>query len=810
MDGSGTERPDAAEIMADFLANGCVTNRDGEPGLPGFITEINQNAVFDAARRLSQVIRIISRQQLVGYAVENGKSCLWFKRYALGMGQPSDWTEVTSGSIEAYRTYEVRATGGGTVDYDVGTYADGDRFAGLPDVVDFTVTGTAAVWVITYGQLAEESGTAGADLFDGLADAITSTAPARGWTNEWVAHVDLIPYRNGEGTAYKPAAFADYWAQFERAHFWNHGIARNPELLDQFCYGQGLPRAVMFSEAPTGYRYANNRRWDGSSWNSVEGLFNLNQVTCDPEDDYCANFFKSCRIYEPPVQVESVLSLVEDSVSLVKVTFTGRLHSTAGESGGAPASIARDRSGWVWATIAAEPFRSVENGIRLYLLHIDSGTSLNPTTRIPGDCSLDTYFSPDTWGAIYPRFFFTKLIPKPFIDGNATQNADDTALWADVFAHLDLQIRAMTSGFIDPASSNSLNGCAVETLGESEYCQSLGHGLYAYTFESLCLQAFGGSSFHPLPSVATAETPAGQTRSDKPPGYGPMPNTLASAEVFNQFSAAVNLLTHVPVMLPMSMLSRTYHYADRIDVTDEQVDGCGSRYGETHYFGSYNGPLPAAQTLVNDSGWIATGGDPLSASNGVGLFLDYAGVQWYVQADRFVTEFKFEPTDPDSLHAIPSAWRSLLDTAAGTLFCRYDVSATPAYHATHNPCDEFTCTMHNAGVTGARCVTPTGRLEVAASPNSGLVYTVVDTSGCSEDGAWNRTAWLTPLANPEVFIVVPLLGDLLPPDPELPPGDLDAGELGVDASTDDVTINCLQLGVDDFTADSFLDADQLT
>ncbi|HYE30386.1 MAG TPA: hypothetical protein VEH27_03070, partial [Methylomirabilota bacterium] len=63
-------------------------------------------------------------------------------------------------------------------------------------------------------------------------------------------------------------------------------------------------------------------------------------------------------------------------------------------------------------------------------------------------------------------------------------------------------------------------------------------------FENLCLEAFGGRHFSMFPE---------SVRPDQPFSMGPLPNTIAYAEVFNQYVKAVNLLTTARVMLPWEL-----------------------------------------------------------------------------------------------------------------------------------------------------------------------------------------------------------------------------------------------------------------
>lgn len=82
-DGRGIDEDKAKEIGENYFSHACIENVHGNTELPPPDSTVNTNGLFDAARRLSQCIRIVPRQNFVGYEVKNGKSILYFKKNAM-------------------------------------------------------------------------------------------------------------------------------------------------------------------------------------------------------------------------------------------------------------------------------------------------------------------------------------------------------------------------------------------------------------------------------------------------------------------------------------------------------------------------------------------------------------------------------------------------------------------------------------------------------------------------------------------------------------------------------------------------------
>ena len=469
VESQGTTETGSKEVFRNYVTKGCVTNINGALSFPDAPDNINQSAIYETARRLSKNVRIIPRQQLLGYEVTDGKSILYFKRHAFNLGFV-------------------------------------DAFEGI-------------------APTAEEI------LKDANANGIRAVAPSGGWSNEWLMGVD---FKNSSGfnnntSIYRPEVYSDYFALNNRCLFQSFllrgGVLSTPypRIGHHFAGAARTSTGNKIAEAPSSWTY-------GPTDNPT---INLNQ--CDPTDSACIarrlNFFKSCRIYEPWPEIESVTSQIEGGVEVAKVTFKGRIRSTVGETLGAPATVLRTITAPIAADLKLEPFRTDENGIREYLWMQSSGEGCE--WNQPGNYALDAAtgsLPSGVVGACFPDFLFIKLIEKPFADDNTAQDAKDSPVTFDQEVAKEVYLRAICESFVDGKATSERN--CVQDLS----------GVYNYTFENLQHQAHGNQW---LPLMSKGDRP------DAPRGFWPVPNTALRAERFNQFSKAINLLTIIPLMIPM-------------------------------------------------------------------------------------------------------------------------------------------------------------------------------------------------------------------------------------------------------------------
>lgn len=687
-DGSGLDEERAKEIGDDFWRWGALINQHNTADLVSSEAAINGNAVMESARLLSKRVRLLNRHQLRAYAVENGKSVLWFTRYSHGYGlgayQPNDGppptNAVPSGGITPYVTYVVGGTAGGTVDYQAVTYAIGATFVGVTGDDAYTTAGGGAVFLASSivapppvtrpvnGDMFDGIGPATAPIASGAllpgrlyrvtgatigydtaaynagatftatavreftgsgtvyeANGIKTLAEPNSYSNEWVLGLQLKGFRDSESSLWKPGAYSDYFGLSDRCQFypvWNSSPLP-ASLNNHFAYGQKI---WLAPELPTSYRYA-----EGTNPTAT------------------VDFYKSCRIYEPCLEVlrtENVIGTGNED--LVKITLNGRLH--AHEDAIAAGDIASTffNSPAFITDLIAQTYRTDESGILYYLAHLNGKIPHLPTSWKTGDAAADSLIQtyPDhPTATCFPHFYFVKLVEKPYMDDNTTAGPSDTKLQHDTLSTAELYLRLMCEGFVDGRTSETY-GCAVGI-----------NAVYDYTWANVCFDANGLPWVPTLAATETARLDATKVRADAPKGFGAAPMTIAAAEHFNWLSRICNHLDKVRVMLPYQFESRERSGFASAAVPIFNNDGTAG--GPTGGQGYYQG-TPTVPALSFTGAW-AGGPANLAVAN--------ASVTSPSTLDTTsgVIDWRYEPTDPDAIYAIPETWRSQLATDAAAL-----------------------------------------------------------------------------------------------------------------------------------------------
>lgn len=630
-DGIGAHETEADLHSENYFRYGCLVNAAGIPGIEDPLDgSVNWNAIYDTARRWSQLVRLPRRQEFVGYEVADGQSILYFRRLAYSLSVADVWDGIAparealaNGDVAADYLYEVRE---GSIEYHGTTYEEGQRFTGI-------------FGLGTWTELDEENP---ATVHE--ADGIRATAPRQGVTNEWLLGVELAAY-DPESVVFNVEDYTDQTVPLlQRCHFYSPELATDRPLLFHTSYGQRVGiHGVLAPEIPTGWSYSTLE----TAW---LGRRNANTIVCDDEDEECKDwrrdFYRSCRVYEPDIEVEKCEILIEGAEEIVKVTLRGRLHHC--ES--APSSIPRDVGEWDTTALREEPYRTAENGLREYLYHQSTGGTIHCTKSQPGNHSANSsVLSLQTLeGTCYPKIRLVKLVPKPYEDSNDGQDITDTKFLHDAHAQMEFYLRVMCEGYVDGVTSTGL-ACRFNSLSA-----------YDFSYEQLCFQAFGNRwmpGFDPEDYPQNTQT------------FGPIPNTLARAYVFNCISRAVNLLDTARVMLPALIEKRIGRGSSLEGIAETDGSGIGGP-------AECGGPEVAAQHYAQHGGGTATISDWLDwdpadgghvVGSGVGFTGECLGGAHEVEIASESVEFRWRLTDPDAEHAIPEAWRGMLETHAAVL-----------------------------------------------------------------------------------------------------------------------------------------------
>lgn len=568
-DGSGLAEDKALAMWQTYVSTGCIALAGDHAELESSTT-LSDNAVFDSMRRMSHVVRVVPRQNITGYAVENGNSVVWVNPRAFATPRAAN-----------------------------------------------------------------------ASLLEGITDAIKTKADPRGYSNEWVGFVNAHPYHVSESSLWKPSVFADYFPILDRCGFYApqsaHVGPTSVEMRRFVTYGANFGSedidVLIAPEYASGYRYAkgNNRNAVGNP-----------------------SFYKSCRIYEPPLAIKSAESQTDGTV---KITFDGRFHHH--ES--APASISRDIGTWDIAALTAEAddYRTEENALREYLVHAQGSGSYQCSRIGYGNSEAGRIVDgiPDNpFGACYPTLFLVQQIPKPYADGNDRQDANDTPLESAPLRMAELYLRVMCEGFIDTQTS-AKSGCDVGATFE-------------FTWANCCYRATGLPWLQMIGDTPSKWLKASEVREDAPEGFGPMPTTVPAANVFNGFARVVNSLTRVRVTLPWELeVSRsttgsTTTPSGGFRRSDGAALDCSTYTGGGLF---YEGGHPDAPTGGSWGAWTVAAYaqsqlDTVVAYSGSSYTCSGSNFQLYSQ--RWDERYRIKLVDTDALNAIPDSWRGMLDTDA--------------------------------------------------------------------------------------------------------------------------------------------------
>jgi hypothetical protein len=670
VDGSGEDCTFAAEISKHYFRDGVIRSLGGHIALPGSLDVINTNAVFDAARRLSQVVRIMPRLNFRGIAVQGGKTILWFDRWARGMSHdtPIDLfggiapapKPIASGRLVWGRRYKVAQ---GAITYQKRGYTAGQIFTAVQDEPKFTGRG------VVYEA-------------DGVYDA-----PPAGWSNRWLMGLRLCQYNPNEASLWKPEVFADYYPLHNRCLFGDPAAAYDPATRAHISFGE-IPSslgkfAMVTPEAPDSYNYV-------PTLGAAEaGFTNANQLACTEGDTDCEarrkNFYTSCRMFEPWPEAESV----ELDGDEIKVTLPFFHHDPARDGG----DFSRDHTTWDLAALRAEPYRTWRNALREYQLWASTGLNSSLKTGDEAGNSLVRSEMLDLpYGAIFPSFHWVKLVPEPYEDGNDDPDEADTPLVHDPYPHLDLVLRAACEGYVDGRLTTEV---ACNFDAETD--------LYSFTWENLNFAADGGRGIPVLPTKATELIEAADTRPDQPEFFGPMPNVVVSAETAAGVARRLNLLTTFRVLLPLKLQYRYGYATGSADATsqvrnsrDELAAASGDwTFGSAQYAVYYEGSTPGVGGYTYDDWSDYTGS--LGASNGRSLSVNRltSPLTATIDASKTVIEFRWNGPG-DILETLPPAIRSQL-------------SLSPYFVAKlSNIYDSFEARSHVVGATsGSQCSSPT-------------------------------------------------------------------------------------------------------
>lgn len=380
------------------------------------------------------------------------------------------------------------------------------------------------------------------DIFQGIVgenaneNGIIEIAPAGGFTNEWVLWMNFLPYSGAETSVYKESVYGATASPFiDRCHI-RSGVLRKSSENFYFNLGQELSYTPV---APPSYRYAPL---------FVKGKINFENIVSS-EDAGAPFFYQSCAAFKKPYKVKKAY------------------YKT-----GAPdvVYIELDRQIEGYPNLAYLPnsefgYRTDANGLVDW---VNRGTGVGKQSFRLGDVSITHDVSRNAVleastngfkGSYYPRFFFLKLIPSPYLDGNSTQDTFDSPAYHRELKQAELYLNAMREGFALTSGGRFMSGVPCFNLN--------GHLTPPdYSYEQLIFNATTIDNDHygnVWPSLQTFSSNKNEKplRPDNPQGFGAIINNGTYAEHYNTIARAINKLTYfrVPMPLRYTATENTYY-----------------------------------------------------------------------------------------------------------------------------------------------------------------------------------------------------------------------------------------------------------
>jgi hypothetical protein len=693
LDGRGIDCATARAISDTLADEGVILSQGMADGFsPPLTTQpVNLNGFMDTLRRLSQMVRLVPRQQFTGISLEDGDTVLTFTR--TGSSDDNDMftgigpsrTAIASGGLVWGRTYRVES---GTVTYQEVAYTAAQEFTAVEGAATFT--GEGVVREI---------------------DGIRAVAEPQGFTNRWALDVRTMPYRDNEASIWKPDNYADIRSPFiDRCHVWSQEVQGDSNAHRHFAFSGSHAEPVLYPEGMTGYRFIPTQ---GDAPGGTFATGTTNGTVCPEDDEDClarrTQFQRSCRVYEPAREVKSATRYLVGDVEHIRLVLDGRLHHHAD----APSSFSADRGTWTGGALTDLQTRlaqsvTAEDALRAYLLNQDSGLNIAATGE--GNSAFYSGLNLELdkpWLSCYPWFQLTELVPSPYLDEDSEYQVHDTAMLSATLRRVDMVVRGICEGYVDGRTT------------AARACAGTSFSTFIHTYANLMLEANGNR----WPRWFSAAD-----RPDNPYGHGPMPGQLRLADHLNDLARALNLLRDVPLWLPNVFERRLSTVTADVAVIAAVgpcgvAEDCSEDTGGHFAVASVGQVLPAVTTtgdweIVGNGGGFGLNGS-LTLGDGGG---NCSGTGWRVVAHNETAEFRWRLMS-GAEEALPEGVADLLAEGPVAVFTktyqtsrwdgpRYVEEAEASTHYEGNPGNAF-CAGVGYAVLDETIAIPPGECELS-------------------------------------------------------------------------------------------------
>lgn len=375
-------------------------------------------------------------------------------------------------------------------------------------------------------------------------NGIIELAPPSSFTNEWAFWMNFLPYSGSPTSSFKEEVYGATNSPFiDRCHINSKLIARSTE---NSYFNLGLPKTYI-PEMPPSYRYVPLLTKQGLVFENLVGESNIKR-----------SFYNGCKAFTAPYKIKKAYLSSADNYENVYIELDRDIDGSLSQVSANP----------------NETFRTDYNGLIDWIGR--GGGVGNRNFRI-GDAALtndngNNQATNNTangyQGSYYPRFFFVKLIPKPYSDKNDIgDDLTDSPLNHDAIKQAELYLEAMREGFTAD-SSGSRGRLSCENIK--------GHLTPPdYKYDQLLINSTSTAEYfgNKWPSLLTSSinfNTIALRNEDNPRGFGPIPLVGTYLEPYAAIAKSINSLVKFRVPFPLNFVATQYSYGTVEALVDNQ------------------------------------------------------------------------------------------------------------------------------------------------------------------------------------------------------------------------------------------------
>ena len=365
-------------------------------------------------------------------------------------------------------------------------------------------------------------------------NGIIEIAPPSSFTNEWAFWINFLPYSGSPTSSFKEEVYGATNSPFiDRCHVNSKLIAKSTE---NSYFNLGLPKTYI-PEMPPSYRYVPLLTKNGLVYENLVGDSNIK-----------TKFYAGCKAFMPPYKIKKAYLSSSDNYENVYIELNRSIDGFNSNYSSNPNETFRtDYNGLMdWIS------RGSGFGIRSFRIGDASITNDSGTNQATSNTANGYQ------GSYYPRFFFVKLIPKPYSDKNDTNDdLKDSPTNHDMIKQGELYLEAMREGFTADASGSR---------GKLSCANIKGHLTPPdYKYDQLFMNATSTSEYfgNKYPSLLTSSinfNAAALRSEDNPRGFGAIPFVGTYLEPYAAIAKSINSLTKFRVPFPLNFSATQYSY----------------------------------------------------------------------------------------------------------------------------------------------------------------------------------------------------------------------------------------------------------